>query len=132
MDYRIIVALIIWVVADVFRDKCAEIRVGGYYKAPIPWYYDWQHSFEFGSLWLPMFVILWAAYGWVVGLGATMVCGGSWMLIYSWATHGNPFAPDEIFLPFIPDSWGRAELSGTRFLIIVFTLILGGLFLTFT
>lgn len=131
MDWRIITILIVWIIADVFRDKCSEIQVGGYYKAPIPWYYDWQHTFEFCALWLPMFLITWAVYGLWVGLGLTMVGGGLWMLTYSWLSFGNPFAPDEIFIPFIPDSWGRAELSGTRFLIIVFTLILGGLFLTF-
>lgn len=127
MDWRILIALIIWLVADVFRDKCAEVQVGGYYKAPIPWYYDWQHTFEFGCLWLPMFLITWAVYGLWVGLGLTMVGGGLWMCIYSWATHGNPFAPDEIFFPFMPDSLGRRNLSGAAFLIIVFTLIFGGL-----
>lgn len=51
------------------------------------------------------------------------------MLTYSWLSFGNPFKPDEIFIPFVPDWFGRKELTGTWFLVLVFTLILGGLFL---
>lgn len=124
-----LIALIVWVIADVFRDKCSEIHVGGYYKAPIPWYYDWQHTFEFSCLWLPIFFISWAVYGLWTGLGITMIGGGVWICAYSWLSFGSPFAPDEIFFPFVSDERGRTPLTQIWFLLIVFGLILGGLLL---